>query len=77
MNFEHNSWNPFSLGTIFSLILISNGAWLIASLLGYNMPLRTNRTIILSTWICAIGSIYCGLHLILLKFKHKTLKTLL
>jgi len=69
---------PFSLGTLLAITMIVNGAWLILTLLGFPMPYSQNSSAQSgSVWFAAITSVIGAGHMIIIKFRHKAVKSLL
>ncbi|MBS3113242.1 hypothetical protein J4418_04115 [Candidatus Woesearchaeota archaeon] len=72
---KKNKLLPISIQVFIAVLFLINGIWLLAKLSKLNAPFWNIELI--SVWFAGFASVYCGLHIIMVKFKHNAVKSLL
>ncbi len=70
--------SPLSWQTVLAAFFILNGAWLLIRLAEYPVPLGNIESLQrFSVWCAGFASVYGGIHIIAIRFRHKAVKSLL
>lgn len=78
MSGHKKSLLPISMHTLLAVVFIINGIWLGASMIGMSTPFKSSETLqLISIGLAVFASIYGGIHIIAIKFRHSAVKSLL